>query len=139
MASMSFATQSENHWVFHTAGQKVSQIVLDYGVSFQLESEVLVRIEAPFVLRTNSQEQWKLTPGDGAEEFAPILSALHSVAGDWRATDDGRLELSFFSGISIEVLPSSDYEAWQIVAPDGARYVGGPGARVTAWSGVALH
>ena len=116
-------------------GRSVSRCYVDsaFGVQFfEGEEEVTIRIECPFRL-TYSGTEWVLSP-ERLVELGRALVIMWKTVKEATAFQDGSLELIFDDGIRLSVTPDPDYEAWEIVAPNGFRVVCMPGGGLAVWA-----
>lgn len=133
MAPVIGLMKAGDRWVLPVAGQAVAQLCVDYAVTLRLQNDVVVRIEQPFVITTETGEERLIVPERDVDRLAPVLILARSTVTEGAAFDDGHLELSFAGGARVSVPATEDYEPWEIVGPGGLRIVSVPGGELSVW------
>ncbi|GAB3407660.1 DUF6188 family protein [Flindersiella endophytica] len=125
--------QSDGGWVLPLAGYQVTRCSFDHAVTLLFENDFEVTIESAFVLRAADGGGEQLVPGD-PPTLAPALTFWQRTAASALAYDDGRLELRFGDGGTIDVPSDERYEAWNLTGPGGLRVVSMPGGELAIWT-----
>ena len=111
-----------DHWVLPCEGLEVDQVRIDYayGLEFTQTPERAIddpwrlRVNTPMTVRLPDGRTFEVDPEGPAEDLGPALVARNQllVRGDvWK---NGRIELEFADGTTIEVPPNRHYEAWHL-------------------------
>lgn len=122
-----------DRWILPIMGQEVRQLCFDFAATLNLENDVSVRIEQPFVITSRNAAESLIIPGGEINQLAPMLGLMRSVITQGLAFEDGHLELTFADGTSVLVPSTEDYEPWEIVGPQGLRIVSVPGGSLSIW------
>ncbi len=127
--------ESADRWLVPMAGT-VTQCRLDYAFSMVIADcpagTFEVRIEHPFVVVGHGGEV-ELDPEGEPQQMAPALRVLRRAVEQAIAFKDGSLEVTFDDGSVLRVAVDEDYEAWNIVGPNGLRIVSMPGGELAIW------
>lgn len=124
--------ESDGGWVLPLAGCQVTRCSFDQSVSLLFDKGFVVTIESTFLLREGDGSV-RLVPGD-PHTLAPALTIWQRTADLAFAHEDGRLELRFADGGTIEVPAGERYEAWNLTGPEGVLVVSVPGGELAIWT-----
>lgn len=127
--------ECESHWVLPLNGRKVIQLRLDFAFGMEFgdsASEFSLRIYTTFAIE-NVNGTVTCDP-ERLSECGPALRILHSEVVHARAFKNGHLKLDFTNGSTLSVAPNLEYEAWEGVGMNGARFVSMPGGELAVWS-----
>ncbi len=127
--------EHDDRWLLPLVGLRLSQCCVDFAVTFRFSDAngtFEVRVGEPFVLYLAGHEQ-VLKPEEDRAQVGPVLSLLHQTVSEAVAFKDGRLELAFSDGAAVRVPVGQDFEAWELVGPDGLRVVSLPGGELAVW------
>ena len=126
----------EDRWLVPLGGLAVTQCRVDHAFTLVVTDEPKqvfeVRIEQPFFIESRGVESAIDLEAESAC-LGPALSVLHQVVERASAFKDGRLGLAFANGTLLRVPFSVEFEAWEIVGPDGLRIVSLPGGELALW------
>ena len=113
-------------------GGTIDQCCVDHALTLHIgmdpSNSWSVRIEGDFTLNAPEQAPALVqihhgtTPGD---VNLPINLLLHRTCRQASVLASGGLFLAFDGDVELEVAPGEQYEAWNVVAPDQALWVGG--------------
>jgi hypothetical protein len=115
----------------------VVQVKVDYAFTLVLkrgDAAYEVRIEQAFEFAAADGVVHGLDPEGDPGGLGPALVCTRTVVAEAATFDNGRLELHFEDGSAIRISAGGEYEAWNLVGPDGLRIVAGPGNAMTVWS-----
>lgn len=127
--------ERDDRWLLPLDGRCISQCCVDFAVTFRFSDAndtFEVRVGEPFVLSRDGHER-VLNPEEDPTSVGSVLSLLHQTVSGAVAFKDGRLELSFSDGASLNVPVGQDFEAWELVGPGGLRVVSLPGGDLAVW------
>jgi len=118
-------------------GREVTRVCIDHAFSIELwrlvDGEASVRLEAPFVIETNGNEQ-RYDPEGPRELLAYALTVFGRTVERAVCFDSGGLELVFSDGLMLHQMGSDDgYEAWSAVGPGNCRIVSGGNRSLATW------
>jgi hypothetical protein len=123
--------ESDGGWVLPLAGCQVTRCSFDHSVALLFDKGFVVTIESTFLLREGGDV--RLVPGD-PRTLAPALTFWQRTVVFAFAHEDGRLELRFAEGGTIDVPAGDRYEAWNLTGPGGLLVVSSPGGELVIWS-----
>jgi hypothetical protein len=123
-----------DRWVLPVENCPVASCSFDYAVTLRLTNDVNVRIEQPFVYRSAEGVEHLIVPGSDPVGLAPVLSVCRLVVRQGFAFKDGRLELEFEDGSSVNVPSGEDFEPWELFGPGDLRVISVPGGDLAIWS-----
>jgi hypothetical protein len=115
---------------------KISQITVDYALTFSLEGQAEIVIENDAILadrpgRAPDVETVELHPGRQDVGSALILFGATVNSGIAFKTGTLRLVLDHYQ---LTVRPDPHYEAWNVVGPGDMRLVCMPGGQLAIWT-----
>ncbi|HEX6524957.1 MAG TPA: DUF6188 family protein [Streptosporangiaceae bacterium] len=125
-----------DRWVLGYRGLKISQIRVDYRLTFTLEGQATIVIENDATLAGRPGR----APGARTVELHPERQDVGSALALFGATVNSgvafktgtlRLVLDHFQ---LTVRADPDYEAWSVVGPGDTRLVCMPGGQLTVWT-----
>jgi len=128
--------EEENRWILPLQQQEVTRCCIDDALSIDLLSEEgfsTIRIENRFLFRTKDHQTIMVSPEDQAVSLGPVFSVLHTTIDTAIAYKNGKLELRFSDGSSIEVESDQHYESWMINGKTGLQVVSIPGGNLSIW------
>jgi hypothetical protein len=100
------------------------------------EAYVEVVLESPFGLSIAGEEEAILDPSGPPEALGPVLRLRHAVVDEALVEQDGTLTLAFRGAQHLRSEADPNYEAWQLVGPNGLLVVCLPGGGESAiWEG----
>ena len=109
----------------------MSQLRVDFALTLLLDDDSVIRIEAPFDLKS-PDDSFRLPLGK-PHEVSPALPLLHQAIALARIERVGSLRLEFEDGWTIDVPPDSEYESWQVTVATAGMWVGLPGGGVAVF------
>jgi hypothetical protein len=117
-------------------GLVVTRCLVDAAFSIQFYTpnyEATLRIEALFVLRSNSHTD--LLDPARPSELCPALSLVSAKVTVCQIDQTGRLQMKTYSdsGLTVEVSPSGEYEAWGFSDSAGRGVVSLPSGGIDRW------
>lgn len=129
--------ETTESFVVRIANQEVTRCSVDYAVTLVVGSGAgafYVTIEQPFWFRAHDagSEAWFI-PEREPEKLGPVLSLLHRPVEQIVARRDGELELWLGGRAVLSAPATEEFEAWNIVGPDGMRFVAMPGGDLAVW------
>ncbi|SDZ32755.1 DUF6188 family protein [Herbiconiux ginsengi] len=113
--------------VLSIRGELVTQLRFDFGFTIVTEGSE-IRIETPFQLIGLDAETRMIDPEQPSR--ADELLELHQAYVDGDCFDDGRLELRFSNGFTVNVASDINFEAWALTRGSGEMAVATPGGGV---------
>jgi hypothetical protein len=129
-AAQEKVVEHDDHWALPLADREVTQCRLDSEFSLVFSeperADVVVRFGA-FQLREPIGTEHSLDPQQAGDDLGPALALLRQTVSRAVAWRDGRLQIDFTSGASLEVRPDPDYEAWEVSGPGAICLVCVPG------------
>jgi hypothetical protein len=125
-----------DRWLLPYRGLNVSQITVDYAVTFLLEGQVTIVIEGDATLadrpgRAPGAQTVELHPG--RQDVAAALSLFGATVNSAVAFKTGTLRL-VLDHFQLTVRADPHYEAWNVVGPGGVRLVCMPGGQLAMWT-----
>jgi hypothetical protein len=124
---------SMGRWRLPFANERVTWCCVDYAFSFSTQSQILVRIEQPFVYTSADGVEQLIVPEEDPVRLAPALAIARLSARDGFAYEDGHLEVTFSNSSTIGVPGTQDYEPWELTGPNGLKVVSVPGGELSIW------
>ena len=130
-----------DRWVLPVSGHVVDRCCFGHDLEIVLAAvqgpDVTIQISAKFVLVDAVGRRWPLRPDAAATALAPVLGLIGLNVDRAEAMKDGTLEIMFADGISVNVPPDPDYEAWEFTGERGAKLISLPGGDVAVWKSAA--
>lgn len=125
-----------DRWVLPCRGLKISQIRVDYALTFLLEGQASVVIQGDAMLadrpgRAPEAQAVKLHPG--RQDVAAALALFGATVNSGVAFKAGTLRL-VLGHFQLTVDPDPDCEAWNVVGPGDIRLVCMPGGQLAIWT-----
>ena len=80
-------------------------------------------LEGPFALSLGGEEAVILDPNGPSDRLVSVLQLRHAVVDSALVEEDGTLKLIFQGGHRVRADPSLQYEAWQLLGPNGLHVV----------------
>ena len=124
-----------DRWVLPYRGMKISQIRVDYALTFSLEGQAWIAIEGEAMLADHPGR----APGARTVELHPSRQDVGSALTLFGATVNSgvafktgtlRLVLGHFQ---LTVRADPDYEAWNVAGPGDTRVVCMSGGQLAVW------
>jgi hypothetical protein len=112
------------------AGLMITQICIDYAISFIFENGAEIRIGAVCVFRDESGAEVTIDPESEQTRWGPLLRVANTDLDRAEVLADNSLVLSFVGGLALSVDPSPQYEAWTCNLPTGVLYISTPGGEI---------
>jgi hypothetical protein len=136
MAAMSrYLFRTENgELLLPVEGLSIARCVVDHAFSleaFRDNDVVTLRIEGPFIVTENGVKH-ALDPNEPAN-LGPAIALVRAVVKRSRASAEGRLVVVFDDGREVTIEASEDFEAWEVIGPQGAKVVCSAGGGVSTW------
>lgn len=125
-----------DRWSLSSEDAEITRLCFDWAVTLTIgpmEPQADVRIEGEIELSGVGPVVSKLLPENDPIELAPLLRIVRSKLTTMVIFKDGRLRIDV-GEITLQVAPSDEFEAWEIVGLAGRRLVSMPGGGVTVWS-----
>lgn len=98
------------------------------------ESEqYIVQIEAQITFKAKTGQSVELQPGQNAAGSADMTESVAEGATSMTAYESGSLGIQFTNKASMSILPSEDFEAWNLTGPDRLKIVSLPGGGLGKW------
>ncbi|TDP96267.1 DUF6188 family protein [Labedaea rhizosphaerae] len=110
-------------------GQQVTAQEAEFNLTLRTDRGSELQIETAYTVQ-NAGTTISVTPGE-SDPPSLVEQRISSAS----ATDSGRLEVVFESGVALRVEPDPDFEAWTFVAPGGKRVVSMAEGELAVWSG----
>ena len=126
---MSLLEQRDHGWILGLEGWRVERCSFDYQTRLLFlhpddsETHVVVVLESWFGLSIAGEEELILDPSGPPEALGPVLLLRHAVVDEALVEEDGTLTLAFRGAQHLRSEPDPNYEAWQLVGPNGLRVV----------------
>jgi hypothetical protein len=125
-----------DRWLLPYRGLNVSQITVDYALTFLLEGQASIVIEGDATLadrpgRAPGAQTVELHPG--RQDVAAALSLFGATVNSAVAFKTGTLRL-VLDHFQLTVRADPHYEAWNVVGPGGMRLVCMPGGQLAIWT-----
>lgn len=111
-------------------GELVIQLRFGFAITIATESTD-VKIGSDFRLVGPDAHVHTIDPE--TPTHADELTALHQTTVDGDCFSDGRLQLRFSNGFTVEAGPGDQYEAWELWRSNGEIAVAVPGGGLTTW------
>lgn len=129
--------ETADRFVLRIAGQEITRCSIDYALTLVLGSgdgAVYVTIEQPFWFRAeDGGDEARFVPEREPEALGPVLSVLHRSVEEVVAHRNGLLEVLLQGGGGLRAPATEEFEAWNVVGPDGMRFVALPGGDLAVW------
>jgi hypothetical protein len=111
---------------------RIDQLRFDFAVSLVMTSsdaeQLVLRIACPYRLREEGVSCVVLNPEDDPVLQAALLRYCRDVmVTTMEVSEGGGISITLEGGITIDVAPHSDYEAWELGSSRGIRIVSLPG------------
>jgi Family of unknown function (DUF6188) len=113
-------------------GSVLTQLRLDFAVSFVFEDESCLRIETPFELERGTDVS-RVLPDSVGDAAAALVLLLGGQVEAVEMTNDGRLWFRFLTGDTIRIAADDAYEAWSLVEADGSQWICLPGGGLSSF------
>ncbi|MGH9077073.1 MAG: DUF6188 family protein [Acidimicrobiales bacterium] len=130
-------TETPDRFVLRLADQEVTRCSVDFALTLVVGAagnSLYLTMEQPFWFRPDEHsEEERFAPETEPERLGPVLLLLHRSVDEIVAQKDGLLVLRFAPSGAMTVPPSEEFEAWNIVGPDGLRIVAMPGGQLAVW------
>ena len=125
-----------DRWVLPYRGLKISQITVDYQLTFLLEGQASIVIESDATLadrpgRAPEAQTVELHPE--RQDVASALTLFGATVNSGVAFKTGTLRL-VLGHFQLTVRADPQYEAWNVVGPGGIRIVCRPGGQLVIWT-----
>lgn len=102
-------------------------------IVFGTSNQYILKCESEVILTFGLESySWNGVFPNADRENSKGLIGL-SVLDSW-VTEDGRLEVEFANNTSLSVLPSREYESWQLIGPNGFMVVSLAGGKLSEWT-----
>jgi hypothetical protein len=103
-------------------------------VSFDSQCRLLFDVGLQVVLGTQfrliaAPNEYTIDPEDRTS-LAPVLQLLFAELQTASVDDRGELSLEFTGGVRLVAPPNEQYEAWELVHPDGRMAIAVPGGEI---------
>ena len=135
--SLADLIEETDRFVLRMSDTKVTRCSIDYALTLVLgagDTAVYVTIEQPFwFLPEGGGSETGFVPETAPEALGPVLSVLHRSVEEIIAHRNGLLEVRVRGGGALRVPASDEFEAWNVVGPDGMRFVAMPGGDLAVW------
>ncbi|MFD8323151.1 DUF6188 family protein [Kitasatospora purpeofusca] len=131
-------TEHDDRWIMNLRGQDVTRISIDHRLTLLLDSDARIALGCPFELSQGSKrtaESVVLDPG--RQNVAAALGLFGATVVSAVAFKTGSMRLVFDNGCHLNCRAHPDYEAWEVLGPEGWRIVSGPGGGLAVWPGHA--
>lgn len=138
MSTPAEPVEHSDRWILDFRGLCVAKISIDYRLTFTLDSDWEVVLEAPVYLSAGSlpaNERSELLPQ--TQDVAAALRLFGTEVLSAVAFKSGALRMVFSSGTHLNCPASPSFEAWQITGPRGWIFVSMPGGDLAVWSGTS--
>jgi Family of unknown function (DUF6188) len=125
-----------DRWLLPYRGMTISQITVDYQLTFLLEGQAAIVIENDATLadrpgRADGAPAVELHPG--RQDVAPALPLFGATVNSGVAFKSGTLRL-ILGHHQLVVRPDPHYEAWNVTGPGDIRLVCMPGGQLAIWT-----
>jgi hypothetical protein len=125
-----------DRWVLPYRGLKISQITVDYALTFSLEGQATIVIESDATLadrpgRAPEARTVELHPG--RQDVGSALTLFGATVNSGVAFKAGTLRL-VLDHFQLTVRADPHYEAWNVVGPGDMRLVCMPGGQLAVWT-----
>jgi Family of unknown function (DUF6188) len=129
-------TELPDRWVLPYRGLKISQITVDYALTFLLEGQASIAIESDATLadrtgRTPEAQTVELHPG--RQDVASALTLFGATVNSGVAFKTGTLRL-VLDHFQLTIPADAHHEAWNVVGPGDIRLVCTPGGQLAIWT-----
>lgn len=112
------------------SGLTLERIAIDYGIELLFLRDQYW-LSARFASGQLSGRRLEVSTPD----LLSLLQTLLHVSCEIEIHDDGGLAIAFDNRLTIEVRPSSQFEAWELVSSSGDRWICMPSGEVAIWTG----
>jgi hypothetical protein len=124
-----------DRWLLPCRGLKVSQIMVDYALTFSLEGRAAIVIENDATLadrpgRAPGARTVELHPG--RQDVGSALTLFGTTVNSAVAFKAGTLRL-MLDHFQLIVRADPHYEAWSVTGPGDVRLVCTPGGQLAVW------
>ncbi len=116
------------------AGQLVTQIRIDYALTFCFEDISTIRISQAIEFSRAGMPALVLQPETEQTLLGPVLAIVNTTVLDARVTRMGQLTMHFEEGRSVRVEPDDRYEAWEFSRKNNELLVALPGGTLAFWA-----
>ncbi|MFB7381918.1 DUF6188 family protein [Kitasatospora purpeofusca] len=136
--SESLLTEHDDRWIMNLRGQDVTRISIDHQLTLLLDSGARITLGCPFELTqgaNRTDEPVVLDPG--IQDVAAALGLFGAEVLSAVAFKTGSMRLVFDNGCHLNSRAHPDYEAWEVVGPEGWRIISRPSGGLAVWPGQA--
>ena len=130
-----FLVEHAGYWEIPLSGKSVSRFQIDTRLILEFlepeNEETRIEIEAEFLLRFHGKEY--ALSAENRSELGPVFYLFGMTVERAVAAKDGKLEISFLEGGELTVLPTSEFESWQIIGARGLRVVCTASGQLFTW------
>jgi hypothetical protein len=129
-------SEFSDRWLLPYRGLKVSQITVDYALTFSLEGQATIVVENDATLadhpgRAPETQTVELHPG--RQDVASALTLFGATVNSAVAFKTGTLRL-VLDHFQLTVRADPQYEAWNAVGPGDIRLICMPGGQLAIWT-----
>ncbi len=117
------------------AGRVMESACEEHALILRISDGVTIRIETLFELSEPDRPAVAIDPDGCDGDVERWESILHGRTVDRAEVDvnEGKLSMGFDGGVTVDVPPDPDYEAWAVTRTDGVTIVSLPGGGVSRW------
>jgi hypothetical protein len=130
-----FLVEHSDYWEIPLTGKSVSRFVIDRRVTLNFldpeDEETSIEIEADFKVKVNSEE-FTLSP-ENRTSLGPVFELFNYTVESAVAFKNGKLEIKFVENATLTVLPTPEFESWQVIGVRGLRVVCTGGGQIFTW------
>jgi hypothetical protein len=105
-------TDRHGRWVLPLGDGEVTELVVDYSFTLVIDSWISIRINCPFSVTRQGQEQ--TYDPETPTGLGSLLDLHKSVVKSAEVVKDGHLRLEFPNGDLLSVAPDEHYEAFAV-------------------------
>lgn len=124
-----------DRWVLPYRGLTISQITVDYQLTFLLDGKATITVENDAMLADRpgrAPEARTLELHPERQDVGSALTLFGTTVNSAVAFKTGTLRL-VLDHFQLTVRADPDYEAWNVVGPGGMRIVCMPGGQLAVW------
>lgn len=118
-------------------GQTITKVVGNGQLSIHTDAGWVISIESNIVYEAADGTTTELVGDEAgaAESLAPAL--VGHIIQSSQLSQTGGFTMTIVPNMRLSALPDDDFEAWNIVGPEGQRTVSMPGGELAVWDATA--
>lgn len=115
-------------------GNHVESVDVEHALTLRLSGGAEIRVEVPFDLAEQGAASETIDPEDISVNHVVWELFVGKVVESATAVPaTGGVVVALHGGLTLQVLPDPDFEAWSVTWPDGRLVVALPGGGLAVW------